>query len=251
MTTPFQRKIKSLGRAKFLPIKLGNIPPQLDGKVLEDLVIKLKQSENKDSDTRNKIVEGHIRLGLTIAGRFAFKVKFKVEDIVGEMLLCLVESVGRFCSGASYNNEITPFIITHIHSRLSKFLEEDRIVCMPGRTVRYYAVTGSSKLDKIPTEIYLAQKGTLAINMDEYEGPSDFNGEYIMLETLDDHSKSEVLELLDKVTTNFIEKKIIRLRAEGYSYKEIEPLVGYSQSSISIMVQNIEKRFDKIYKVSS
>jgi hypothetical protein len=249
--TPFQRKIKSLGQAKFLPIKLNNIPEKLDEKTLEELVIKLKESHNTDTNTRNRIVESHIRLGLTIAGRFAYKVKFKVEDIVGEMLLCIVESVSRFCSGASYNNEITPFIIARIHSKLSRFLEEDRIVYMPGRTVRYYTITGSSKLDKLPTEIYLVQGGTMGTGVDEYEGPEHFKGAYVLPEIEDDHTESEVLELLDKVTTNFIEKKIIRLRVEGYSYKEIEPIVGYSQASISIMVQNIEKRFDKIYKISS
>jgi DNA-directed RNA polymerase specialized sigma subunit len=249
--TPFQRKLKSLGKAKFLPIKLNNIPERLDEIVLKELVIQLKESKNTNIEIRNRIVEGHIRLGLSIAGRFANKVKFKVEDIIAEMLLCIVESVNRFCSGFSYDNEITPFIISSIHSKLSKFLEEDRVVYMPGRTVRYYTMIGSDKLYKAPTEIYLVEKGSIGIDVDDYEGPEAFKGAYILPETEDDHSESEIFEILDKVTNNFIEEKIIRLRAEGLSYKEIEPLVGYSQASICIMVQNIEKRFDKIYKASS
>lgn len=248
--TPFQKKMRSLGPAKYLPIRINNLPAQIPEEELAKLVQQLKENRSLLS-VKNKIIEGHLRLGISIAARFASKSKFRVDDLVGEMLLCIVESVPRFCGGRGYDNNITPYLVSCIHSRLSTFIEEDRTIHMPGRTVRHYTATGSNKLDKMPLQIYLAQGGTISTSMDEYEGPENFKSPYILPETIDDHSGMEVLEILDKVTNNFIEKRVIKLRAEGLSYKEISPLVGYSQASISIMVQSIEERFNKMYKTSS
>jgi DNA-directed RNA polymerase specialized sigma24 family protein len=247
--TPFQRKLKSLGNSKFIPYRYNNIPPQLDEKILEELVIKQKNPETRNIETRNKIVEGHMSMGLNIAARFAFKYKYYAEDIIAEMFLCLVKGVNRFCITAiSEDNNITPYLTTRIHSRLSRIIEEKGMIHMPGRTFRHYVTIGSDKADKIPSQIYLAQGTTATVEVDEYEGPTNIRGQYILPETVDDHVSSEIMEILEKLTRDFIAKKIIKLRIEGYTYKEIEPIVGKSQASISIIIRDIEEKFDKIYK---
>jgi hypothetical protein len=244
--TPFQRKIRSLGPRKYLPYKINNLPPKLDDKELEQLVVDYRNNPSS-IETRNRIVGGHLKLVLSIAARFAYKYKYRVDDLIGESFLSLVEAVIRFCTLPGYNNNITPYVVANTHSELLKYIEKDRTISMPGRTIRYYAMIGSNKLNRIPTQILLVQgSGDIDKNKDSYENQV-FDGKYILPETEDDHSSSEALEILDKVTSNFIEKRIIKLRAEGYSYKEMVPMVGYCVSSISIMVQNIEKRFNKIY----
>ena len=121
---------------------------------------------------------------------------------------------------------------------------------MPSRTMRYYAEKGRYKsLEKVPSQITLFDD---AVNedADNYEAMK-INAPYIIPKSNDDRSEAEVMEILNKVANNFIEKRVIQLRVEGYTYQEIGPLVGYSKSSISIMLQDIEKRFDKMYKESS
>jgi RNA polymerase sigma factor (sigma-70 family) len=245
--TPFQRKIRSIGHGKFLSHRFKNLPEKLESEELEKLVIELKSKPNNE-EIRNKIINSHLRLGVSIASRYGSKHNNRIDDLVGEMFLALVEGVIKFCKDSSYDNNITPYLVSRIHGKLSTYIENDRVIHMPGRTVRHYTATGSSKLDKIPNQVYLNQGSRDSELNDSYEGTGRFDGQYILPETVDDNSESEVLEILNKVTNNFIEKRIIQLRAEGYSYREIGPMVGYSQSSIATMIAAIEKRFDKKYK---
>ncbi len=251
--TPFQRKIKSLGYSKYLPITFKDLPPRLNEDILKIKVNSLKKLiiENNNEAIiiiRNEIVGGHLRLGVSIAARFATKSKFRIDDLIGEMFLSLIESVTKFCTDSGYDDNITPYIITCIHSRLLEYIESDHTIYIPGRTVRYYSAIGSNKLDKLPHQIHLVQNGIIGRNTDESENSEEFSGPYVIPEIYDDYKINEILEILDKVTPNFIEKRIIELRVEGYSYKEISPLVGYSQSAISRMLSEIEQRFNKIYK---
>ncbi len=252
--TPFQRKIKSLGHAKIYPKNLDKVPERLPDEEILELVIKLRELKyNQRSKEfiiiRDKIIYSHMKLAVSIASRFGYKFKNKIDDLVGEAFLVLVRYVGVAAIRLNDNN-ITPYLKSALHGELGEYINEDKTVHMPGRTVRYFGEKGRYiSLEKIPFKITLLNdtpnKGE---DTDAYEYNNAMQNSYIIPETSDDKTESEVLEILDKVTPNLIEKRVIELRAQGYTYQEIGPKVGCSKSSISIMVQNIEERFNKEYK---
>ncbi len=232
--TPFQKKIRSLTRRKFLPRKPYDAKPKLKPEELEQLVIRLKGGDNT---VINEIVEAHMRLGISIAARYASNHPKKVDDLIGVMGLALVKSVWK-AKRKLIDNNITPFITSYIHGELMKFIEEDRCVHIPGRTVRHYANKGDSRLEKPPVQVPLSQN-----DFNEEENNESFR---VVIE-IRDQSLLEVNECLDKAATTIIEKRIIELRAEGHTYVEISPQVGYSKSKIEIIVNSIEEKFSKYF----
>lgn len=243
--TPFQKKIRRLTRKKFLPPQLFSAPERIPPDKLTSLVTRLKSG---DTEVINEIVMGHLRLGLHIASRYGSLYPDKIDDIVGVMTLALVKYV-RKARHALRDNNITPYLTTNIHEKILDFVENDHCVNMPSRTVRHYVYTGNSKLDTVPVPI--------AIHKDyyeEYESPNhqdiykspENSGSFVVLETTDENL-IEINELLEKVTPDFIERRVIELRAQGYTYSEISPQVGYSVSSIHLIVNTVEKRFMRIY----
>lgn len=246
----FQRKIKSLTHNKYLPIKLDNLPNRLSNEELEKLVIKLKELKYKQRypefiEIRNEIVKSHMKLAVSIASRFGSLAKNHVDDLVGESFYILIKYT-KMAAEKLTDNNITPYLISGLHGDLNKLITEGSIVYMPERTVRYYGEKGRYfSLSKMPFRITL-----LSNDPKKEEESENFKGSYIIPETSDIKIRieSEVMEVLDKVTTNFIEKRVIQLRSEEYTYKEIGPLVGLSTSAVALVVQDVERRFDKEYK---
>lgn len=240
--TPFQRKIRSLGKGGYIASEIKDLPQKLDKAVLEELVTELRKplfSLDRKREIRNKIVNGHMRLGMYIAARYAFKYKSKSPgDIIGEMSLALIEAVDRAAYKLTDNN-ITPFISSAIHSALMTFIEEDRIVKVPGRSIRHYNKINFIKLDKFPRQIEMIDQG--------YNSEDELlSSEYVVIpQTEDDHSVMEIQEILDQVTFNVTEKKIVELRAEGCTFEEIGPKVGYGKSYIETILLDIKNRFNK------
>ncbi len=252
----FQRKIKSLTHGKFIVKRLANIPNRISSEEMEQLVIKLRTFKDDQESkefivVRDQIVYGHMRLAISIASRFSFLNKHRAEDLIAEAFLILVKKVNQAVIALKDNN-ITPYLTSSLHGELSEFISKDRSMKMPNRTIRYYIEKGRyTSLEKIPSQIALVvDKPSEEKDQNEYEN-FVFKGPSITPQIEDDHSESEVLEILDKVTKNFIEKRIIELRAEGYTYQEIGPKVGCSKSSICIIIQTIEEKFNKLYKKGS
>ncbi len=246
--TPFQKKIRSLGRRKFLPEWFQDLPPRLEADILEQLVIKLRKG---DKSTINPIIEGHMRLGVSIAGRYGYKYPTKIDDLIGVMQLALTYST-RIAKYKLTNNVITPYLVSRIHSALLRFIEDDHIVKVPGRTVRYYFEKGDVRLETLPMQTKMCEnsgEGNHEDIMDNGNNSSFNNDGYIYVPQIFNEELKivDLNEVIDKVTRGYIEKRVIELRAKGYSYEDISPQVGCSVSKISIIVRTVEEKFNEIY----
>lgn len=235
---PFQQRIWRVTKKKYLPFKIKNLPSQIEKKELEKLVIQLRKGDKK---VINKIVEGHLCLALSIAARWGYLFANKIDDIVGVAQLELVNATYRAITNLKDNN-ITFYLSASIHGAIKEFVENDNVINMPSRTIRYYIKKGDIRADNIPKEISLLEQNP------EFELRDQAS--YIVPEITKDNEEKliEVQELINKITNDYLEKKIIFLRAQGYTYDEIGPKVGYSSTKICIIVQSIEKKFNKLYK---
>lgn len=248
--SPFQRRIQGLTKRKYLPFKIENLPPQIENKELEGLVIQLKRfkygiNQGNKKEIVNKIVKGHLRLALNIASRWGYLFQNKIDDICGVAQLELIKATYRAITNLEDNN-ITYYLSTSIHGAIKNFVENDNVFNVPARTIRYYIDKGDPRVNKLPKEIYLFDHDTEENSENVNQGYG--NQSSMVPEIISNEEKLiETQELIDKITNDYIEKRIIELRAEGYTYDEIGPQVGFCSSKICIIVQNIEKKFNSLY----
>ena len=246
---PFQKKIKRFSSLRRCSIKTeyGTLPPRIPKERLAFLVPRLRLGDHSVVD---ELINGHMRLGVSIVSCYVRKYKNKVDDLLQEMSLALTQAVNWCLPPESRlnDNNITPYISTTIHSFLMKYIEEDRLVCIPGRTMRYFAEKKDERLGRPPVQIPLVVDPKLeSIESIDDRNPDDISCYFVCPETIDDTSERDIKEVLDKVTFDFIEKRIIELRAEGFTYAEISPQVGLCISRISVVVSSIETRFERKY----
>lgn len=225
--TPFQKQNQNLTKRKCYIANIDKLPPSLPSVELEKLVIQLKTAIKEErNNIRNKIVEAHLKIGMYIAARYSLRCPNELDDIVSVMELALVKAVYRARNRLKDNN-ITPYIIARIHGAIRDYIKNPKLYGMSGRTLDYYIEKGDQRGDNPPYQI---QEEINNFTTKE-------NDEELFL----------IKELLDKSSHGYIEKRIIELRTEGYTYGEIGPMVGYCKARVQIIVSNIEDKFNTLY----
>jgi hypothetical protein len=220
-------------RGKYIS-SIPNLPERIHPDRLRELVPKLRKG---DDSVKEEIILGHLKLGAIIAGSYARYVG-RDDDLFGQAQLAITKAVNEASRGTLYDNNITPYITAHIHSHIQKFYEEDKDVFVRGRTVRRWVERRLEKARQLPSKIAVVKGDITASDIEE--------SVFVMVpEVMDDNVGIEIREILDKVTTTHIEKKIVELRSQGYTYEEISPKIGLGISRISQLLCQIEERFNK------
>lgn len=113
----FSRSINSY----FSDLKL---PKQIEEGTLEILVIRLK---NGDQSAAIEIINGHIRLAISIATRYSL---LDSDDIVSAAMYGVCQAV-KWAPTRLKDLNITPYIVSTVHRFISDCHEEDDVVHIP------------------------------------------------------------------------------------------------------------------------
>lgn len=170
----------------------------------------------------NKIILAHGRLGIQIAGRYCNRLGSteKSDDLVGEAMLAIAEAV-HSAPQSLEDDCITPYIVSRIHSSISLFLAEDRMIAVPYSTFRLH-----KGARKAPARKTLRDK------------PAN------------DDVLSEImtLDMLAQCCQNPTDRKIIEFRGRGYRDAEIAAFVGLSTSTVARKRNDLHNRFLQLQK---
>jgi RNA polymerase sigma factor (sigma-70 family) len=214
-----------------------SLPPRIKKSRLDELVKRLRMGDKSVSE---EIITGHIKLTAIIAGGYASLVGYddeKIRDLFQEGLLALTDCVRHASRGSMHDNNITTYIITRVHGALLDYCGQRSDVHINPRTLRRWKQRYLEKGRKIPTNI-----GDMRADHQMEESA----GSYIVNEVINtDIEELVIMDTLNQVADNKLEKLIIKLRSEGYKYSEMTSLVGISMARISVLLQQIEQRFDE------
>lgn len=217
-----------------------NLPEKIPAEELEELVIKLRAG---DSSVAPRIMQGHIRLACQIAGRYMWAYGRKSDDIICAAMLGIAQAV-QWARERMHDNNIAPYITTTVHRHIADYLEKDHLIPIPRSQFRK-AIKEQKDIDFVP--LYFQFKPTMA-DMDnsvahddrEYDfepGIIDFEN---ALECEDFYAE---LELTDT------ERKVINLRIENYTMKEIGEHLGLSKMRISQLINGLQDKFGRYMKL--
>jgi RNA polymerase sigma factor (sigma-70 family) len=206
-------------KSKSLRLGLGHLPNKLEDKELESLVIKLRGGDN---EVINTIIGGHLRLAIQISARYALRFSGKTDEIVGTAFLAVTRSVKQFRERAKDNN-ITPYIVSIIHSDISDFLCHDSVV----RITRY-------QLRKMACEYDLTKENNMPEFMDYhdrkvFERCNKTEDEDIRISNL------EFEDVLEKLQFTRYEMLVLRLKLDGWSESEIAEHIGTNREKIRVV----------------
>lgn len=197
--------LKSRGRGFKHPLSMENLRQPWTEDELKSLVMDFLEKGNEESKTL--IIEGHIRLAMSIAARYIDHFPSKTDDIVSEALLAVTESVvlapGRL--GPPFN--ISGWITRSIHNRISNFLCRDFVVRIPN---------------------WIIKKGGYKYTMQELD-VNIVNKNEVIMQKLKERLHTMILEA--KLTD--LENLIISKLLMGYKEKEIADEMKVSQQYVN------------------
>lgn len=190
-------------------------PPRIEQSRLDELTERLLQ---KDLSVIDEIVQGHMRLAIKLASKYAYNRRQKTDDIISVALLaavmaCHEAAEGRMKEGSCLSDYIGCRIIT----KLSRFCSEDTIIRIPKSSKDLYG------LENIKTQY---------INQDDRVTHSE---EHLI----------ELNEMIDSCIETDTEKTIIALRRLGFSDEEIGERLGCSKAYINKIRSEVRKRFNE------
>lgn len=227
--------------------------PELE---LDSMVTKLREG---DRTMINPIIRGHYRLVMGILGT-SVRSRQRQADIEGAAFLALVETVndccphtdskGQYHESRLYDNNITYYITDMVKYAIKEEYGNDHVMRMPPRTIRYKIAQGQKFEDIVPGD-------GLAIATDK--GDSSESSEASIIEdgfvmpffipiARVEFPSLEFTDALTRCVENEMERAIVKLRSEGYTYEEVGKKVGLSTGRIGHLMPPIEARFDRLYK---
>lgn len=205
---------------------LEKAPIAIYGEEKERYVYNLRKGIITE-EQRERLIEGHVGLALSIVGRYVDKQRSRAQDLVGVALLAICQAVNNFPSVA-INNQITPYIVATIHSHVARYSMEDQIVKVP---------------KDIVTKKAAEYRATGIKNFSEYkEFDPKLYGEVI----LPNGKGDDLREVLAKIQLTSGEKLLIQAKLIGYTEAEIAKHLHISRSKINQRVKLLKQ---KIYAV--
>ncbi len=227
---------KSIKQSNFHPWSLpkDDIPKD---KIPEDVLLRLFKDivEGKNTEESiQKIILGHMRLALTISGRYVsyYNCIAMSEDLDSSALLGLTVGANKL-KNLKHDN-VTGFLVLYIHNHLSECMKKSPMICTP---------RGRPGVTTVSLDAFCLHQDNhfRLLPNSKRRWPVDLNS------TLSKGLNSRVRknELLEDLTKDDIERKLANLRIEGYTPPEIAEMLGVSLSTIYVVRQRIRDRYNE------
>lgn len=159
-----------------------------------------------DRDAGKRMIEGHMRLALSIAARYSF-FGANFEETSSAALLGICDAVSRIWKGEVIFDNITGYIIRYIHQYCSESVRKDTLVPMPR--------------GKKPAEI-VTITDTVAIY---------------------DVSISEMVDTLESIIKTPEEQKVVDYRAQGMTDQETADKMEVNRSKVTRIRLSLFRRY--------
>lgn len=176
---------------------------------VEFLVNNLRKG---DQSVIDKILKAHIRLTVSIASKYASKVKSNSDEIVSAALYGLFHAIYKAPEKLKDNN-IAPWIASCVH----RYCGEE-VINILKKSVCSYSSLKRGRLSAIFEPL----------NSD-YEQKRDFS--------------QELKECIESLAIDDLDLSIIKLRIEGYTDEDISQIIGIPKTNIFRRRKNLEQRF--------
>lgn len=193
------------------------IPERIDEEELERRVAALRLG---DKTQVNRICVMLLRLTMNLVSNFAHPRR--TPDLIGVATLTLVEQVNAAATKLTDNN-IIPFVSTHINMRLKDAVAKDHVVCIPPRTLRSMRQRGIEAFVPLTT----ASQGLEGIARPE--GPS-----------------LEFTDMMSKIVRNDREKLVLNMRAERHGLAVIAESMGVSVALVHKLKAELRTRYSAL-----
>jgi RNA polymerase sigma factor (sigma-70 family) len=207
------------------PLGEVDLPKALAPQELELLVVKLRAG---DQTAKKPIIDSHYRLVLSIVGNYTIPQRHRLDDIVSVALLELVETVEAHAK--LIDNNITPYIVSRVCHAINLYIDQDKVIRVPKTTRNRNGLTAP----KITSLDAIASKERKEETRDK---------DYNKLAAPSYKALDKVWEHLESVLENDTERKIIELKLKGLNGAEIAKAVGLSESRVSTIKNEIQRRF--------
>ncbi len=156
----------------------------------------------------NLLIETHMRLGCSIAGRYV-KLGGNSDEMVSAAMLGVCEAVDRTKQNGHEN--VTGYIIHYIHQYCSKALQQDCLIPVPRPSKK--------KITVCPiTDVAIAS----------------------------DNKINELNEILESITKTEDEKMVIFLRQQNYTDYEISEKLSISRPTVTRIRHTLWERFNNV-----
>lgn len=201
------------------------------------------------SKTKNarKLVLCHIGLTISIASKYATKIPSKDKDILGQALLILVECVDRYVRGETKHDYHTlpQYLHMSIDFGIKKFLKTDRLVRPPINSdwiIQLYKTNPDECFGQFNTYNYLDDPDE--DNTTDRDVYKSFKKPKYLTSNTNMLNDILIREILDSDFFNTIERKILKMRWEGYTDEEIGNVIGVTKMCINKMKKRMRDRID-------
>jgi len=180
---------------------------------------------NGDSIAKTRLVEGHMGLASQIVGRYIARFDLNNQELIDDLWAEAMYAVTLAVELAKTNlkdDNITPYIVTTVHDKVSDCLARDRLIPVPPRTYRRHG--------------------------GKVQPPRVVSGES-SLKSLS-HSLSKIIadDLLEQALRTNVEREIVRMRLKGMTDSRIGKVLGMGVMQIGRVRAAIERRYNAIVK---
>lgn len=175
-------------------------------------------AQKKRNQAARLLIRGHMRLGMAVVSE-CYRPTL-IDDLVGEMLLALTESVNRIVTGAipAEHTNITAYIRASLRFRVWRFIcSYSRILGVRIETHRLREKKGKPRFKQTNSIPVLACPNQ-------------------------NHRLLELKEVIDSVIENELERQIINLRLSGCTDVQIGEALDYTAARIGQIRRAIADR---------
>lgn len=244
---PFLSKRKIKGKSIKHPFGEMDLPREIPESELTSMIQLLKKGI-LGKEGRDKLWKGHIRLAISIAGKYSAVREDKEQH---ELVAIAVATIGDAINAAPLSlkdDNFTPFCVTKIHGALSRYLNDDHVVRVPAETIRRKILEG--KPLQLPKTVF---DDASTSNQAKFVAEAEERDEFVARRyrtrkriRIRERRLPEIKEMIEESIANPLEGKVISLREQGYTSTEISELLKLDKSEITRIRQRVEKRYTKL-----
>ncbi len=176
----------------------------------------------------NLLIESHMRLGCSIAGRYV-RLGGNSEEMVSAAMLGITVAVDRIKKGIITHVNVTGYIIHYIHQHCAEALRSDCVIPVPQNNDTKIVV---SPLDRDPDH-------------NRYPGiiicPITDNSVKV-----DSTRMGELYETIEYITHTELERDIVFLRQQGYTDVEVADNLGIGRSTVTKTRKRLLEKFNNV-----
>ena len=159
------------------------------------------------------LIESHMRLGCSIAGRYV-RLGGKSDEMVSAAMLGIVTAVDRVKKGFLKHNNVTGYIIHYIHQHCIEALRLDCVIPIPQHN---------------DTKIIVCPITDDILSRDGFQ-----------------QQIGEFYEVLEYITHTEIEKDIVFLRQQGFTDFEVACNLNISRSTVTKTRKRLLERYNNV-----